>query len=158
MQSSLAKLLPEDDQTPDMFEQALRCPQLAEAIGEMEESLETVTPEVLQKRENESWSARVGDRCEGRYMAVEYVHDAGRVVGFGRAAREVEHGLRVVDEEDDLAIAKLLRPRRQDADRHDGLERADLLFPREKASHDVRRHRRRRDVNRAARARTAWLQ
>ena len=52
-----------------MFEQALRCPQLAEAVREMEESLETVTPEVLQKRENESWSARVGDRCEGRYMA-----------------------------------------------------------------------------------------
>ena len=69
VQSSLAKLLPEDDQTPDMFEQALRCPQLAEAVREMEESLETVTPEVLQKRENESWSARVGDRCEGRYMA-----------------------------------------------------------------------------------------
>ena len=40
VQSSLAKLLPEDDQTPDMFEQALRCPQLAEAVREMEESLE----------------------------------------------------------------------------------------------------------------------
>ena len=55
VQSSLAEFLPKDDRDPEMFEQALHNPQFAEAVREMEESLEPYTPRARQVLEDENW-------------------------------------------------------------------------------------------------------
>ena len=113
-QTSLLKFLPEGDATPEMIEQALRCPQFAEAVREIEDNLAIVTPEVLQKQEDKSWSPRVGERCEGRYRAGVDGATLRRLWYPGKLVRQDEQGNFTVlyddGDKDDGMPRKFLRP------------------------------------------------